>query len=261
MLWCEWMTFLATEHAAGINNLRCPAGDSQAKTAEAEDTDMTLRADGYPTSSWWRNDKVRRFFGQCSKQHHRLLAIQDFYLDKESREDFLAQWKLARKNFQGCRPFQEIRCARFPYSMRLGVDCETCDQWIEFSMYSSRLIAILKLQHSQLWKAVIPRRYGPREYSPNNYIFEGSARCNGSGHEGRNHCMTPSHLNMETVHHNARRKGHHLGRFYCECRRLCIGQDVQTLVERDGCCGSRSYSTKRCTGFVRESNRVIRPVR
>jgi hypothetical protein len=210
---------------------RSAAGDLQAKTAEAEETDEILKYEGYLVARHWTNEKVEDVFGTCSTQHHRLIALQNLHQDREEREAFVAQWKVAPKDIQGCRPYRDVAAYVGSYSKLLNIFCESCDKTLPYQVYASRLVAISKLSYLQLWKAVLPRKY-----SETSYVFEGSARCNGFGHKGRNHCMTPSHLNMETVQHNARRKSHHRGTAKCRCYRLCIGKQVMGHPTV-GCCG------------------------
>ena len=112
-------------------------------------------------------------------------------------------------------------CDKPDHSKSLEGSCYECCETFRINVLASRLIAISKLKYSQLWMAVLPRRDSPR-----SYVFEDSARCNGFGHEGRNHGMTPSHLNMETFKQNARRKRHHRGDTRCHCYRVCIGRQV-----------------------------------
>jgi hypothetical protein len=199
--------------------------DLQAQAAESRETDMILKAEGYPIARYWTNDAIESWFGQCSKQHHRLLAIQQFHERQEDREEFLQQWKTAPKEPQGCRPYQSIETYVGPYSKSLEGSCYDCCEIFRINVLASRLIAISKLKYPQLWMAVLPRRDAPR-----SYVFEGSARCNGFGHEGRNHCMTPSHLNMETFKQNARRKEHHRGNTRCHCYHVCIGRQVRATT-------------------------------
>jgi hypothetical protein len=194
---------------------RSAAGDLQAKTAEAKEIDEMLKYEGYLIARHWTNEKVEDVFGTCSIQHHRLIALQNFHRDREEREAFVAQWKVAPKDNQGCRPYRAIAAYVGSYNKSLYVFCEDCNETVRYQVCASRLIAISKLSYSQLWKAVLPRKH-----SKTSYVFEGSARCNGFGHKDRNHCMTSSHLNMETVQHNARRKGHHRGTAKCRCYRL-----------------------------------------
>jgi hypothetical protein len=210
---------------------RSAAGDLQAKLAEAKETDEILKYEGYYSASHWTNDDVEDVFGTCSTQHHRLLALQEFHQDREEREAFMAQWEAAPRYSQGCRPYQAIADHVGSYNKSLYAYCEDYDETIRYQLCASRLIAISKLNYSRLWKAVLPRKH-----SETSYVFEGSARCNGFGHESCNHCMTPSHLNMETFQQSARRKSDHRGAKKCRCYRLCIGKQVikdQTV----GCCG------------------------
>lgn len=222
---------------------RSVAGDLRARTAETRETDKILRQEGYPIIKAWTNSHVEQIFGRCSKPHHKLQALKQFYQDREKREDFVARWTAAPKGDQGCRPYQSIESVG-SYNKSLKGTCEYCNNTFWTSVIASRLIAISKLQYSQLWMAVLPRKH-----TPTSYVFEGSARCNGSGHEGRNHCMTPSHLNMETFKHNARRKGHHRGKTKCYCYRLCIGRQVK--ADPDGGCCDSAFSGRVCTNFFR----------
>ena len=208
------------------------AGDLRARTAEARETDKILREEGYPITKHWTNSHVEQIFGSCSKPNHKLQALQQFHEDQEEREDFLAQWTAAREGDQGCRPYQSIEENVDSYNKSLKGFCKYCKKTFFITVIASRLIVISKLRYSQLWMAVLPRKH-----TPTSYVFEGSAKCNGSGHEGRNHCMTPSHLNMETFKQNARRKGHHRGKTRCYCYRLCIGRQVKADPD-GGCCDS-----------------------
>ncbi|GAB7322891.1 hypothetical protein MBLNU13_g05440t1 [Cladosporium sp. NU13] len=185
----------------GKYNSRSVAGDLRARTTEARETDKILRQEGYPITKDWTNMHVRQIFGSCSKQNHKLQALQQFHEDQEKREDFVAQWTAAPKSVQGCRPYQSIEETVGSYNKSLKGTCKHCKKTFWTTVIASRLIAISKLQYSQLWMAVLPRKH-----TPTSYVFEGSARCNGYGHEGRNHCMTPSHLNMETFKQNARHR-------------------------------------------------------
>jgi hypothetical protein len=222
---------LETDQQTGKYPHRSAAGDLQAKTEEARETDEMLKYEGYPAARHWTNDKVEDVFGTCSTQHHRLIALQQFYQDQEEREAFVAQWNAAPQYTQGCRPYQAIAAYVGSYSKSLYVFCEDCNETVRYQVLASRLIAISKLSYSQLWKAVLPRKH-----TKTSYLFEGSARCNGFGHKDSNHCMTPSHLNMETVQHNGRRKTHHRGTARCRCYSPCIGKQVMK-DPTVGCCG------------------------
>lgn len=171
-----------------------------------------------------------------------LLAIQNFHANQKKRDASLAQWNAQPAGFQGCRPFREIGDPTLPYQKWLKHTCYCCKSTLSIPVYSSRLIAISRLGYSQLWKAVLPRKGAETQW-----IFEGSARCNGFGHKGHNHCMTPSHLNMETVKHNARRKTHHRGLARCYCYRLCVGKKVK--ADPDGGCCDSVFSGKTCKNF------------
>lgn len=223
---------------------RSAAGDLRARPAETRETDKILRQEGYPITKDWTNNDVKCILGRCSKPHHKLQALQQFHEDREKREEFVARWTAAPRGPQGCRPYQSIKEDVGAYNKSLKGTCRYCKKTFWTSVIASRLIAISKLQYSQLWMAVLPRKR-----SPTSYVFEGSARCNGSGHEGRNHCMTPSHLNMETFKQNARRKGHHRGKMRCCCYRLCIGRQVK--ADPDGGCCDSVFSGRVCKNFFR----------
>lgn len=237
---------LLIDHAAGKYATRSAAGDRRAKTAEARETDKILRDEGYPAAQHWTNDKTQSIFGRCSKPHHRLLVIEKFHADRVGRKAFVEQWEAEPAGVQGCRPYQDIEERASPYTKDLGGTCRYCKSELSFGVIASRLIAISKLEHSELWKAVLPRR---NSKTKTTYVFEGSARCNGFGHEGHNHCMTPSHLNMETFKHNARHKKHHRGITKCYCYRLYVGKRVKPDPE-GGCCDS-VFSGNFCENFFR----------
>jgi hypothetical protein len=124
--------------------------DLQAQAAESRETDMILKAEGYPIARYWTNDAIESWFGQCSKQHHRLLAIQQFHERQEDREEFLQQWKTAPKEPQGCRPYQSIETYVGPYSKSLEGSCYDCCEIFRINVLASRLIAISKLKYPQL---------------------------------------------------------------------------------------------------------------
>lgn len=104
------------------------------------------------------------------------------------------------------------------------VACRSCNATIKWNIWSSRMIAIMKLPANDLWKGVVTRKG-----YPSKYIFEGSGRCNVSTHRG--HCLTLEHLDLETYRHNARRKSHHNGARLCDCYKPCIGPNVRTCPE------------------------------
>jgi hypothetical protein len=177
---------------------------------------MILKAEGYSIARYWTNDAIESWFGQCSKQHHRLLAIQQFHERQEDRKEFLQQWKTAPKKLQGCRPYQSIETYVGPYSKSLEGSCYDCCETFRINVLASRLIAISKLKYSQLWMAVLPRRDSPR-----SYVFEGSARCN----------------------------GHHRGNTRCHCYRVCIGRQVRATARVTG--QSRGQpKTQACSPFT-----------
>lgn len=229
----------------GKYTARSAGGNLRARTAETRETDQILTEEGYPTTKDWTNSEIRRIFGRCSKPNHKLQALQQFHEVEEKRADFLAQWTAAPEGDQGCRPYQSIKESVGSYNKSLKGTCQYCEKTFWITIIASRLIAISKLPYSQLWMAVLPRKH-----TPTSYVFEGSARCNGSGHEGRNHCMTPSHLDMETFKQKARRKGHHRGKTRCYCYRLCIGRQVK--ADPDGGCCDSVFSGRVCTNLLRQ---------
>lgn len=160
----------------------------------------------------FENDRVAKHYGTCSKQHHQLQLLEQedqgrYWLDKWSDG--------AEKNAQGCQFFEYFGRSRALYG-----ECESCDEAIECNIRCSRLVAIYKLPPELYWKAVITRKD-----FPNKYVFEGSHRCNLSC--GQDHCMTESHLNLETWAHNARRRSNHSGVRWCFCHNPCIGSEVE----------------------------------
>jgi hypothetical protein len=70
---------LEIDQKTGKYPSRSAAGDLQAKTAEAKETDEISKHEGYLVARHWTNKKVEDVFGTCSKQHHRLIALQNFH--------------------------------------------------------------------------------------------------------------------------------------------------------------------------------------
>jgi hypothetical protein len=165
------------------------------------------------------NNRVAKHYGICSKQHHQLQLLEQ---NEDQGRYWLNEWSdRATKNRQGCQFFEYFGRSRALYG-----ECKSCNKGIECNIRCSRLIAIYKLPRELYWKAVVTRKN-----FPNKYVFEGSARCNLSC--GENHCMTESHLNLETWKHNARRRSHHNGTYWCICHNVCIGSEVELDPEEE----------------------------
>lgn len=178
-------------------------------------TDRVLSHEGYPPARLWCNSMVKAVFGRCSKQHHMLKVLVQ---NHRYGVAWLNEWTNGKPDWQGCVAYENS--AGPSYRKRLGGKCPRCDFYVEFTIMSSRLIAIFQLPVAEAWKGVLTRRHYPTKY-----VFEGSGRCNIFGHP--NHCMTASHLVLETFQHNIKRKRHHAGYQYCNCVRRCIGVNVE----------------------------------
>jgi hypothetical protein len=163
------------------------------------------------------NSRVATHYGTCSSQYHHLQLLQ-FYREYNVRRSQTEP----PNNAQGCR--FSSGSLRYTKSFTLHDVCEYCHTSIKWSIASSRLIAIIKLPTSQLWKGVVTRK----NY-PSKYISEGCERCNVSSHRG--HCMTKEHLNMETYKYNALRKSHHKGTRRCDCHKPCIGPRIRLHLQ------------------------------
>lgn len=188
------------------------------------ETNRALAIERYPSLDKWSNGAIKTFFGKCSTQHHRLIVLLQ---NHRSLDEWVEGWKAIPCGKQGCRPFDTFFAQghRRGYSKTLKGTCTYCGESLSMIFKSSRLLAVLKLQPGNLWKAVITRRCGRTKY-----LYEGSARCNLYCHP--NHCMTPLHLNLETHLHNTRRKRHHAGISACDCKKRCVGS--MTWRQRHG---------------------------
>lgn len=182
-------------------------------------TDQVLSNQGYPISRKWTNSTVRTVFGGCSKQHHMLQVLIQNY---DWGVMWVDRWRRKETDTQGCLAFRSSTSRK--YRTKLHGDCRKCGEAIQFTIVSSRLVAIFQRPVEEMWKGVLTQRRSPRRY-----VFEGSGRCNLFGHP--NHCMTPSHLVLETFMHNAKRKSHHSGAQRCNCVRACIGESVRSQSE------------------------------
>lgn len=178
-------------------------------------TNLVLSNEGYPLLHEWSNKTVKTVFGRCSRQDH---MLQVLVLNHDWGIDWLRQWRRSETDTQGCLAFDNS--TGWKYVTTLCGDCSRCGKNIKSRIVSWWLIAIYRRPVVEMWKGVLTRkRY------PGKYVFEGSARCNLFGHP--KHCMTPSHLVLETFMHNMKRKSHHSGAQRCNCVQACIGESVR----------------------------------
>lgn len=131
---------------------------------------------------------------------------------------WLDRWRRSETDTQGCLAFENTK--GWKYRTKLHGNCRKCGEAIRSTIVSLRLLAIFQRPIQEMWKGVLTQRRSPR-----SYVFEGSGRCNHFGHP--NHCMTPSHLVLETFMHNTKRKSHHSGAQHWNCVRACIGESVR----------------------------------
>lgn len=183
-------------------------------------TDQVLSNERYPLLYRCSNSMIKKIFGCCSKQHHKLEVLVQ---NHEYGVAWLDEWTDDEADWQGCLAFE--RSAGPSYRRTLSGVCPKCYEYIGATIMGSRLIAIFQLPVEEIWKGVLTRRG-----YPTIYVFEGSGRCNRFGHP--NHCMTVSHWVLETFVHDTKRKSHHTGVRSCNCVRSCIGVNVRLRMDK-----------------------------
>jgi hypothetical protein len=177
------------------------------------ETDQFLIEQGWKRMAEMSNDDVERKYGTCSDEHHALLCWTDEAC-RQKASDHIASWqRIATVGQYDCR--QKISKKGY---ITFRAKCPCCRKSISIGAMHERIVAIMNEPKGRAWMAVItwPSR--------TKYVFEASARCCLLQRE--QHCVTLTHIYLETTRHNRVRAQHHRGNEGCWCPLPCLDPRV-----------------------------------
>ncbi|OQO10380.1 hypothetical protein B0A48_03676 [Cryoendolithus antarcticus] len=151
-----------------------------------------------------------------------LIILQTLLHECETARKTIARWErrtvhaeveLIPGTHELCRPMSAIRIVPSTMNIKLLQPLRNGRKYLCYTPY--RYVAVFSLPIEDLWMAIICDR-------DNRALCDASARCN--EYTGKDHCLTRSHLVIETrLINRSLRKQHHKGKIGCWCVQRCLG--------------------------------------